>query len=150
MYSHRSASQRKGRQVVEFRKSSFCHTGGCVEVGAEFVKSSFSGAECCVEVGAGFVKAKASNPKGSCVEVAAEAKAESSCGPEEIVVRVRDTKRYNKETGEYEGPENVFTMDEWDAFLKGMDAGPNCEFRVVPPGGGEPVTVGKSVGVACP
>lgn len=132
--------------------------GSCVEVGAEYVKSSASwGHGDCVEVGADYIKSSASY-ETVCVEVAADAKADSTCGPEEIVVRVRDSKQKDAD-GNPNGPVLEFTMDEWDAFLKGMDAGPMCEFRVVLPGGnggnpgggsGDPASVGRSVGVACP
>lgn len=89
-----------------------------------FRKSSFSGADCCVEVGVGYVRSRASVGTGACVEVGAD---EAPGG--EIVVRVRDSKQKDSD-GNHIGPVLEFTKAEWDAFLEGMDAGPNCEFRV--------------------
>lgn len=106
---------------MAFRKSSYCYETGCVEVDIEYRTSSFCSGGDCVEVGMGFVKASASNPNGARVQVKAEEGGEGV-----IVVKVRDSKNPD-------GPVLEFTEAEWEAFLLGMDAGLNCEFRIKRP-----------------
>ena len=167
---YRVSSHSGGTGCVEVgaaaRKSSYSHTGGCVEVDAvEYQKSSFSGGDCCVEVGMGFVKAEASNPNGSCVEVGAEFVKSSQSNqwecvevgadtmnvptnkfePGDVVIRLRDSKQKDS-NGNHYGPVLEFTKDEWVAFLKGMDAGPNCEFNIVLPDGTKVTDVGGEGG----
>jgi hypothetical protein len=70
-------------------------------------RSNGNGGNNCVEVDAQWDKSSYSNPSGNCVEV--------SQNPDEV--RVRDTKA--KENG----PELVFTVAEWRAFIEGAKDG---------------------------
>lgn len=90
--------------VIEFRKSSYCGGGNCVEVG--FAVSSHCTNDGCVEVG--FVKSSHSGAAGHCVEVD-----RTSAAPE---VLVRDTKDRSI-------PPMRYTADEWEAFVAGVKDG---------------------------
>ncbi len=73
-----------------------------------WTKSSFCGGPAnCVEVG--FRKAEASKANGSCVEV-------GECSCDGGTFYVRDSK-------DPDGPVLMFTSAEWDAFVKGAQAG---------------------------
>jgi hypothetical protein len=110
---------------MTFKKSTFSNpNGSCVEVEIGFKKSSHCSGGDCVEVGMGFKKSRTSYGHGDCVEVGAE-----SDGSGEVVVRVRDSKQTDLD-GNPNGPVLEFNEKEWEAFLKGMDAGRNCEFRI--------------------
>jgi hypothetical protein len=80
-------------------RSSFCSGGSCVEVKRQWRRASNCSDTACVEVSRNCADS-------SCVEVAQE----------HNLVMVRDSKRPEQEP-------LSFTMEEWAAFRKGVQAG---------------------------
>lgn len=86
-----------------FRKSSYCISSDCVEVG--FMRSSRCDTSACVEVG--FRKSSRSAGNGACVEV-------GTCTCHGVLVR--DSK-------DPDGPVLNFSTDSWRALIAGIKAG---------------------------
>jgi len=97
---------------VRWRKSSYSgdNGGNCVEVAEVWRKSSYSGANGgdCVEVAEVWRKSSYSGANGgNCVEVA---------HTQPAAIAVRDSK-------DPDGPELIFTTDDWAAFTETIRAG---------------------------